>query len=604
LIEATHAASRIERLLARGAPWEAIDAFHEALTATASDDASLFYWGALAHARAGDPREAHVLLDRARDASPPVELLHEILCLEGRLAKDEASVSKNALDAAKLNRSRDAYLAAYTLCRDPYPGVNAATLSLLLDDRATARILAAEVLATLQAGPLDAWRTASSGEAHLVLGDVDEAIARYAEAVLLHRGHAGSIASMRKQLALLARVLPDAAHVLSTLPAASVLAFSGHMIDVAGREAPRFPPELEPAVAAAIRGKLVDTHDPVVFTSAACGADLLFVEAALDIGAEVNVVLPFARDEFIEVSVAVGGAKWVERFERAMARVARVIPVTTESYLGDDVLFEHALQLVEGLAFTRARQLETEATLLCVLDSASTAKVGGTRAAFDRWVEAGGTPDVIDLAALRASSTITPRQLRTAPEAMTAQAERPHRTIKTLLFADIAGFGRLHDAHAPLFHARFLELVAAEIAACRVAPLESNTWGDALYVVFAAPEDGAAFALGLRDRMKHVDWVAAGLDESTDIRIALHAGAVFCGFDPVIGRDNYFGTSVTTAARIEPVAPPGLVYASEAFVATLAARRVTRFTFDYVGVLQLPKKFGEARLYAIDRPGD
>ena len=46
-------------------------------------------------------------------------------------------------------------------------------------------------------------------------------------------------------------------------------------------------------------------HLPIVYTSAACGADLIFIETALDLGAEVNVVLPFDRDDFVRTSVAV-----------------------------------------------------------------------------------------------------------------------------------------------------------------------------------------------------------------------------------------------------------------------------------------------------------
>ena len=41
--------------------------------------------------------------------------------------------------------------------------------------------------------------------------------------------------------------------------------------------------------------------------------------------------------------------------------------------------------------------------------------------------------------------------------------------------------------------------------------------------------------------MHAVDWKAAGLSETSGIRIALHAGPVFRGFDPIMGRDGYFG---------------------------------------------------------------
>ena len=78
-------------------------------------------------------------------------------------------------------------------------------------------------------------------------------------------------------------------------------------------------------------------------------------------------------------------------------------------------------------------------------------------------------------------------------------------------------------------------------------------------------------------------------------------GDVFCGFDPIMGRDNYFGSSVTKAARIEPVTPPGMVYASEAFAATLAASGAHDYSPEYVGRLALAKGYGESRIYRLDR---
>ena len=81
----------------------------------------------------------------------------------------------------------------------------------------------------------------------------------------------------------------------------------------------------------------------------------------------------------------------------------------------------------------------------------------------------------------------------------------------------------------------------------------------------------------------------------------MHAGPVFCGFDPIIGRDNYFGSSVTKAARIEPVTPPGIVYASESFAATLVANGDDGFALEYVGRLPLAKGYGESRIYRLAR---
>jgi hypothetical protein len=155
-------------------------------------------------------------------------------------------------------------------------------------------------------------------------------------------------------------------------------------------------------VTAAIRRHLARLHQPIIYTSAACGADILCIEAALEQGAEVNVVLPFDRDDFVRTSVAVGGEGWLARFDGALARVARVIPATHESHLGDDVLFEHAAWLLEGLAALRASQLQTAPSLLCVIDAAAGGGIGGTLSAFLRWQRHFGPPQVIELGELRA----------------------------------------------------------------------------------------------------------------------------------------------------------------------------------------------------------
>jgi tetratricopeptide repeat protein/adenylate/guanylate cyclase family protein len=604
------ACERIREHLAHGAPWDACDAFRAAV-ATHPHDPELLFCGALAHARAGATHEAHALLDRAQAGEQPsAYLLGEILGLRGRLWKDHLHRHPDAPDAAAFAlRARSEYLAAYALQGDPYPGINAATLSMLLEDRVEAKRLAAEVAGRLaaQTSRRTRWDYATEGEAHLLLGHFDLARERYAAAVALAPGDTGSVSSMRRQVHLLARVIPNVDAVLEVLPATDVVAFAGHMIDAPGRDAPRFPAALTPAVQAALRAELARYHAPIVYTSAACGADLIFIEAALAIGAEVNVVLPFDRIDFVRTSVAVGGAGWAQRFDAALERATRVIFATEEGYLDDDVLFDYAAMLLEGLAALRAAQLEVSPTLLCVIDATTEGRVGGTHSSFDRWQRNVGAPRVIDLRALRerAGALAPPAAgveaaVSAAPR-LTTTATRPQRTLKTLLFADFAGFSRLHDAYAPLFQTRFLDIVAREIAAAPVKPLDSKTWGDGLYIVFESPEDGAEFALRLQASMLAVDWKAAGLSETSQIRIALHAGPVFRGYDPIVKRDGYFGSSVTRTARIEPVTPPGMVYASEAFAATLTASGQRACALEYVGRMALAKGYGESRIYRLER---
>jgi class 3 adenylate cyclase/tetratricopeptide (TPR) repeat protein len=616
---AAEAVRRIRRYLEQGAPWDACDAFREEVPKF-PEDAELLYFGALAHARAGAILRAHALLDQAQAAADGAsDRLRDILSLRGRLWKDKfhrAPDAPGAKDAAE--RARREYLAAYALERDPFPGINAATLSLLLGDRAAAQTLAEEIVLRLteQTTPRTCWDNATLGEAQLLLGRFDRAVQSYAAAYAQIPGDAGSVATMRRQLQLLLWVIPEAADALRQLPAPDVVAFAGHMIDASDRSVPRFPAALEPAVQAAMREHLASLRAPIVYTSAACGADLMFIETALDAGAEVNVVLPFDREDFVRTSVVIAGDHWVERFDTALSRAARVIMATDERYLGDDVLFEHAAMLLEGFAVLRAAQLQTAPSLYCVIDVAAPGGVGGTRSSIDRWTRHVGPPRVLDLRDLRARSepvvevrageTRARRAASAAPPlpqvmAGATASAHPQRTLKSLLFADFAGFSRMHDAVAPLFQEHFWKIAAGQIEASPVKPLLASTWGDALYVVFDSPRDGARFALSFLESMMGVDWMALGLAEANPIRIGLHAGPVFCGFDPIMGRDNYFGSSVNKAARIEPVTPPGMVYASEAFAATLAASGRDDFALEYLGCLALAKGYGESRLYRLDR---
>ncbi len=612
------ALDRIRSLLRSGAPWAASDAYRAAADDPAAD-AELTYWGALAYARCGSTREARRLLDRIRhDPSAPADIRRESLCLSGRLWKDRIERSgaggPSGGDAAR--RARDDYLAAYAVDGAAYPAANAASLSMLLGDVATARSLASGIVARPpshdDAAP-SPWDDATVGEALLLLDDVDGARRCYERARDAAQDDVGAVASMRRQLVLLERAVPAARAILDVLPAAAVIAFAGHMIDAAGRDVPRFPPSLEAEVADALLARLDALHGPIViYTSAACGSDLMFVEAGLAVGAEVNIVLPFGRDDFVATSVAFAGDGWVERFDRALADATRVIQATDERHLGDDVLFEHAQHLVGGLAVLRASQLHTTASLLCVLDPRAGDALGGTRAFHDRWSRAGRPLDVIALDASAARTTTHPAP-RASPhdvdivratrgrDAAVASPARPPRSLKATLFADIAGFGILQDETVPLFRARFLGIVAEQIAALSTPPLEANTWGDAIYLVFDDVADGAAFSVGLLERIDAVDWTTTGLADTSHIRIALHAGPVFCEFDPIVQRVGYFGTSVTKTARIEPITPPGLVYASEAFVATLAVRPSTDYVFEYVGDVALAKNYGTSRIYRLER---
>ena len=109
------------------------------------------------------------------------------------------------------------------------------------------------------------------------------------------------------------------------------------------------------------------------------------------------------------------------------------------------------------------------------------------------------------------------------------------------------------------------------------------------------------FALDLCDLMTTKRWERCGLPCRLSLRIALHAGPVYQFNDPVTGNRSYGGTHVSRAARIEPITPPGQVYASEAFAAMAAAQRVTSFDLDYAGQTPMAKGYGTFPTYHVRR---
>lgn len=94
-----------------------------------------------------------------------------------------------------------------------------------------------------------------------------------------------------------------------------VVAFAGRRVDADGA-AQRFPLRNAPAVGQRIEELLAERRATALVCSAACGADLLALEAAGHLGLRRRVILPFGRERFRETSVVDRPGDWGERFDR------------------------------------------------------------------------------------------------------------------------------------------------------------------------------------------------------------------------------------------------------------------------------------------------
>jgi hypothetical protein len=98
-----------------------------------------------------------------------------------------------------------------------------------------------------------------------------------------------------------------------------VAALAGRRIDAPDAAQPRFPlsrmPEVRQALAELLHGKKV----VALVSSAACGADLLALDVAMQAGIRFRVVLPFGRARFRRTSVIDRPGEWGPLFDRVIA---------------------------------------------------------------------------------------------------------------------------------------------------------------------------------------------------------------------------------------------------------------------------------------------
>ena len=449
------------RAIALGQPVSAFDVVHEGLERF-TDDVELGYLSALALCRGGSTGAAHaIVVDLLTRIDSEHDRYVEVISLSGRISKDYWDHLPDGERRAKTgSRAVACYAEAYAKSGDVFPGINAATMCMLTGDEAEARRLAAAVRTTcLTDDDGGYWTAATLGEACLLLEEFDEAAKWYGIAVTRSGGAIGDVASMRLQVRRLGEKLTVPATVQNVLSSGQVVACAGHMIDTPGREVERFPARLGGAVKDALSTWLAAHDASFGYSSAANGTDLLFAECMLERGAEIHITLPFCREDFVQASVAPGGAHWIERFDHVLASATSVSYATQEDYLGHDALFRYTSDCVCGEALLRGDRLGVPVTLLTVLDEHSQGGEGGTAMTLDTWGQ-NRSRATIDLAALRGSVGGRTPIVPPPPDPAASNDISLVRRVHTMLFADVKGFSKLSERQSPAFFGGVLGRIA------------------------------------------------------------------------------------------------------------------------------------------------
>jgi adenylate cyclase len=605
----TEAIIAIRGLIRRGEYLAAYDAAEAACGPEAQAGTStvglaeIGYLRVLALARSGGSQRAMAEATRLA-ASLPAELLppalaEDIAALSARIAKDHALQAAPQERPALAAAAAAAYEDVYRRLGRSYAGINAATLWQIAGRREHGCELAREVLELVTretsalTGPADPghyWAWATRAEALLVLGDNAGAVGALATAATGARDDLGARATTRRQLRYLCNATGvDPAPIVDVLTQPEVVHYCGHMTAPAGSPA-RFPHEQQGAVAEKIRGRLRARRVGFVHGSLACGADIMIAEAALELGAELHLVLPFDLDEFVAVSVAPGGPGWTERFRRCLATASSVTIASDSAYNGDDVLFAYAGRIAMGQAMNRAASIDARTWQLAVFDGTGEPGPAGTAHDIYQWGRAGGSTETVQVESTRS-------------EAVPAGPPSLKREIHSVLFGDFKGFSRLRDEHIKRFLATVMQPVAEVLDQYAEHVLIRNTWGDGLFLVMSDAVSGARCALAIQERLHSVDLVAAGLPADMGLRLGGHTAPLIPVYDPVVRAPMLMGRGLTRAARIEPRTPIGEVYVTAAFAALLRLETGCGVIPEYVGHLTTAKNFENTAMYLLRHRG-
>lgn len=534
-------------------------------------DTALRYRATLTIARAGATSRA---LDLFHQLRLDAESDPEIAALGARLIKDRALEQPAAARGPLLAEAARRYRDLWRRSRDGWHGVNAAALELLGGHREAAVAIAERVLRDHRdAG--DYWSAATKAEALLIAGRVLEARRALEEAEARAGTDLSARATTRRQLRREAAALGLSPNVVDALRIPAVLHYTGHMPKPGQDEA-----AIEALIAAALDAAIAAQQVGMAFGGLAAGLDILAVEALLRAGVTPTVVLPCDACTYEADSVAPAGERWIARYRALLPRV-RILQLDERPFPGDDLHLAMAARRAMGLARLHARHRDGLAVQVAAWDRVPSRGAAGTGADVGAWTAAGGRTIHIGWPWARDGNGDCPPEARRRPMAV--------------LFGDLPRFSALDDAGLAAFYEG--PLAAMGRALDRHPAAYRNAWGDAVQIAFEDVAAAAFCAFEMRAAL-------ATQQPPIHPRFALDFGPLLPVHDAVQRADKFSGRAMTRAARIEPVTPPGRIFATEAFACEVALLpRGTGLACDYAGRIPTAKGFGSLPLYALRRAG-
>jgi hypothetical protein len=144
----------------------------------------------------------------------------------------------------------------------------------------------------------------------------------------------------------------------------TIVALAGRRIDPPDPKTERFPPRNIDRVKLAISLGLKKHGARWLVSSAAAGADLLGIKAAIDLGIACRIVLSSGVQEFARMSVEDRGSYWKRLFETTLSAVRQqnVVVVPAQPAIADSFKVVNERILNDAIALS----VSNSAKLLCV----------------------------------------------------------------------------------------------------------------------------------------------------------------------------------------------------------------------------------------------
>lgn len=482
---------------------------------------------------------------------------------------------KMTADSSFARKSLETYLSNFEETGSYYTGINAATMSQILGRGRTAREVAERVV-EIASEEDSFWAHATVGEANLLLRNSGAAADSYYKAVQMGDSQYGKLGSIYAQLLILQHYINVPENVLAMFAPPKVAVFAGHMIDH-NRETPRFPEEISDNVKFAITNDLRLNNIKIGYTSLACGSDILFAEALIELGGEVNIIIPFNRDDFLETSVNFAGKSWVDRFEK-IENSQEITYLSKERCESADVLFEFLGKVLIGSGVMRSSLFHDQPYLLTVASEIDTTlKAGGTNSIRKLWPYSSNilniNPD------LYVNQGIPNPAAQQSSENVPDFPKPQKRSIRYFILATLV----VDETEAKSEEvATLIEKIKAEFIEFP-GPNRSGVSDEGLFALHTKAHYAMDFALRL------LNWAE---EHKIDIRIALEAVLMEKGADPqkVIAETSSLKTLAFTDA----------CYATMQFGAALSAEQPGRYDFHHVGIISEGKIDEGQEIYKID----